>query len=105
MCVYMHLYVWVINICIFVCAQVVGPCVSNIFKYLLNDLDHIFRFYLILEVYISSRHSYLILIAIFTGFNFYFICFLKSVSFYILYGFVFLFCFFVFFGKLVKRLI
>ena len=75
----MRVYVCVINICMFVCAQVVGLSVWKIFKYLLNDLDYIFRLYLILEVYISFRRTYFILILIYTGFNIYFICFLKPV--------------------------
>ena len=77
MCKYMRVYVCVINICMFTCAQMVGPSVWKIFKYLLNDLDYIFRLDLILEVYISFRRSYLI--RIYTGFNFNFICFLKPV--------------------------
>ena len=74
------------------------------FEYLLIDLDYIFRLYLILEVYISLRRTYLIQILIYTGFEFLF--FLNPVSFEV--GFFFNLihlCFFVVFCCiLVKRL-
>ena len=92
-CVWMYVSVYKKNIhmytyvCVCVCLRnkhmYVSVCASSwsewvkIFECLLNDLDYIFPLYLILEVYISFRRSYLIRILIYTGFNFYFICFLK----------------------------
>ena len=63
----------------FVCAQVVGQSAWQFFKYVFNDLDYIFGLYLSLEGSISFRRSYLIVFLIYTGINFYFICFLKPV--------------------------
>ena len=72
MCKYMwacvRAYVCVINKCMLVCEQVVGLSEWTFFQYLLNDLDFIFQSYLILEVYVSFRRSYLNRILIYTGF-------------------------------------
>ena len=70
MCVYMR--ECLCNKHMYVSAQVVDPSVWNFKKYLFNDLDYIFHLYLILEVYILFRPSYLIQVLIYTGFfNFY----------------------------------
>ena len=43
---------------------------ENFLKYLLNNLDYIFQWYLILEEYILFRCSHLIQILIYKGFHF-----------------------------------